>query len=706
LSEWISFDEAKAVAALRLDGWPQALSRALSEVFSATEGGLSLDYSHLASTVPDDGMHRYGWYDLRSDRQRFADALRKAASDGRLEFFNAIHGDERRPLRDSASVHNRAAFVDRDESWVAQHIAKHLDDLRDLILDEAPLASVRWMLHSQAGGDLLAHRRFMDALLERLVSRNGYQQVLSCLQPKTLEDGWAFATFAKNNWAETQGFIGNYVTRDKTNGSDERLNLVYALYHHSDAVQDSRWACEQLLHRATPAVLAELIGNCRQLNPDDVRGLLRRLKDSNDRDAKALEPAVRSAFLALGGLLAAPLPPDLALAGLWRSFKFAEPAAPSAAQKLVVESLTELPKDGGGSRPLWEHLGPEARAAWRADLRNQVAPDPQLRRGLLDFCCRWLDQVAFVEVEPVLADLIDDDAALAFVRSLADGGPRLVTLRAMGLVRTKLQLAEAPRRTTSDPDELPDVGAKTWLGDPAAERVIHRHIARAEAEFCEAYPDHWGEDEEMLTRELLGKTREAAKQATIQLSLLARSVRGSFPSIEIRDRQPGKTEEGSKTAAGAPLAADILFLTRILDGKKVLVKRATFVQVKKRRAAPSGEHFGGTVVIDPEQCKHLLTQSEHAFYLILTPPTPAPRLWVAPARLVGNLAQLHASRSSISSLQVRDGSCSFADFFLHQLVGLWSGDERESILAIATGDRRLGRTPRHIVEVEVQRRGD
>jgi hypothetical protein len=41
-----------------------------------------------------------------------------------------------------------------------------------------------------------------------------------------------------------------------------------------------------------------------------------------------------------------------------------------------------------------------------------------------------------------------------------------------------------------------------------------------------------------------------------------------------------------------------------------------------------------------------------------------------------------------------------------QLVGLWSGDEREPIVAIAKGDRRLGRTPRHIVEVTVQRRGD
>jgi hypothetical protein len=99
----------------------------------------------------------------------------------------------------------------------------------------------------------------------------------------------------------------------------------------------------------------------------------------------------------------------------------------------------------------------------------------------------------------------------------------------------------------------------------------------------------------------------------------------------------------------------------------------------------------------------MLTQSEHAYYLFATPASLRPTLWVAPARLVRNLTQLHTSKASIVAMQVRDASCSYADFFLHELVGLWAGDELEGIVAVANGDPRLGRTPRHIVDIEVRR---
>ena len=102
----------------------------------------------------------------------------------------------------------------------------------------------------------------------------------------------------------------------------------------------------------------------------------------------------------------------------------------------------------------------------------------------------------------------------------------------------------------------------------------------------------------------------------------------------------------------------------------------------------------------------MLTQSEHAYYLFATPASPRPTLWVAPARLVRNLTQLHTSKASVVAMQVRDASCSYADFFLHELVGLWAGDELESVVAVAKGDPRLGRTPRHIVDIEVRRQPD
>ncbi|WP_228297007.1 hypothetical protein, partial [Klebsiella pneumoniae] len=64
---------------------------------------------------------------------------------------------------------------------------------------------------------------------------------------------------------------------------------------------------------------------------------------------------------------------------------------------------------------------------------------------------------------------------------------------------------------------------------------------------------------------------------------------------------------------------------------------------------------------------------------------------------------MDTSKTSVSAMRVRDASCSYAEFFLHELVGLWAGDEHEDIIAVANGDAKLGRTPRHIVEIEVRR---
>ena len=90
----------------------------------------------------------------------------------------------------------------------------------------------------------------------------------------------------------------------------------------------------------------------------------------------------------------------------------------------------------------------------------------------------------------------------------------------------------------------------------------------------------------------------------------------------------------------------------------------------------------------------------------MTPVSARPTLWVAPARLVRNLTQLHTSKTSVLAATVRDASCSYADFFLNYLVGLWAGDEQEGIVAVANGDPRLGRTPRHIVDIEVRRQSE
>ncbi|WP_460068464.1 hypothetical protein [Pseudomonas sp. S1_A06] len=303
---------------------------------------------------------------------------------------------------------------------------------------------------------------------------------------------------------------------------------------------------------------------------------------------------------------------------------------------------------------------------------------------------------------------MDYEDYLAFADRLASADSRQVQLRAMGLVRSRqgaLDL-EGLVGQGEDATALPSVGAQTWLGDPSVERVIHRALSQIEEKFCREYSATWGEDEEAHTARLLALTQEAGGNASRQLSQLSVTTRATYPSLSVKVRQPGKREEGASTLAGAPLGADVLFLTRIVDEGKTVIQRATLVQVKKRSGTGSGKGFSSTIGIDLRQCEDMLTQSEHAYYLFVTPASPRLTLWVAPARLVRNLTQLHTSKASVVAMQVRDASCSYADFFLYDLIGLWAGDEHEGIVAVANGDPRLGRTPHHIVDIEVRRQSD
>lgn len=334
--------------------------------------------------------------------------------------------------------------------------------------------------------------------------------------------------------------------------------------------------------------------------------------------------------------------------------------------------------------------------------------ESELAQGLLNFACLWLEQTAFAEVEPVLLRLMDDEDHLAFANGLVDIPVRQLQLRSKGLVRSKqgaLDL-EGPVGRGEGDTALPSVGAQTWLSDPSVERVIHRALSQMEEKFCREYSVTWGEDEEGHTARLLTLTTEAIENASKQLHQLSVTTRATYPSLTVKVRQPGKKEEGANTSAGAPLGADVLFLSRIVDKGKTVIQRATLVQVKKRKGTGSVGGFSSTVGIELKQCEDILKQSEHAYYLFMTPASAHPVLWVAPARLVRNLTQLHTSKTTVLAMQVRDASCSYADFFLHELVGLWAGDEHKDIIAIANGDSRLGRMPRHIVDIEVRRQSD
>lgn len=704
MSVEISFDKESAVASIPLANWAPPLVEHLGRYFDAREGVLRLDYAHL-SAEDSSGARRFQW-DWRTDRERLVFEFEDAARQGPIALTLAILGHGSTGIEESSSILDREAYRSAENAFRTDVLQGNGPALRETIMAEiAPDAVwVSWLLESYSfrRRDFLDDRGIMAALVARTAESDCIRG-LQVVKPGGGDSNWAFDQLVQKHFHYVLDYVDVHVGKAQGYSGRDVPDLVYSLFSSSPTVQASRQACEQVLSRAHPTVFPRLIQHCRALLAADVRSLFLRWHTYAKTGAKDdFKDCVATAYSTLASLLAEAMPSDLALAGAWHGF--GQPARPS--QLGVAASLGELPAGSWDREVLWSQLGPAAREAWRQDLFDQVTTGgPELAQGLVDFACRWPDQTAFAEVEPVLLRLMDEEDHLAFAHRLASACPRQVQLRAKGLVRSKLRALdlESSPGQGEDSTALPSVGAQTWLGDPSVERVIHRALSRIEEEFCHEYPATWGEDEEAHTARLLALTKVAAGEATRQLRQLSATTLAQYPSLSVSVRQPTKREEGASTPAGAPLGADVVFLTRIVDQGKTVIQRATLVQVKKRSGTGSGRGFSSTIGIDLQQCEDMLKQSEHAYYLFATPAAPRSTLWVAPARLVRNLTQLHTSKASVAVMQVRDASRSYADFFLHDLVGLWAGDEHEDIVAVANGDPRLGRTPRHIVDIEVRR---
>ena len=702
----ISFDHELAVASIQLAGWAPELVDHVRRYFDIQEGMIRLDYAHLSGEKTNASLFWSDW--TNNEREQLEFELKIAAREGPIATSLVLLGRGNSGIKNSSSILDPNTYPSAVEAFRKDVLNIESQGLRAIILDEiAP--HLRWTKHllgtgSKDRANFLKDRQLMSALVRR-TSKDDCIATLKLVITENNQETWAFEQLAALHWEHVLDCLTDFFNNPSNNPHGLDRHFLCSLYANSLMIQNDRRACELVLDQDNPIVFSQLIQHCHTLTADDVRKMLLHWHSQPKTGKKDdLRERVAKACSTLAKLSNNPLPSDLALAAAWHGF--VEPKRSS--QQSVVESLKELPTGTWDQGSLWSQLGPAAREAWRHDLLDHVTGRHELAQGLLSFSCLWLAQEAFAEVEPVLLQLIVDHDHLTFATELARTGPRQVQLRAKGLVRQKLEVLdfEAPQGQSEDATAMPSVNAKTWLCDPSVERVIHKAVSRAEEDFCSEYSGTWGEDEEAHTARLLSLTQVAVGNASCQLHQLSSMTRSKYPSLSVAVRQPSKREEGTVTHAGAPLGADVLFLTRIMDNGKPVIQRATLVQVKKRFGTASGKGFSSKISINLGQCQDMLTQTEHAYYLIATPASTPSVLWVAPARLVRNLTQLGTSKTTVEAAQVRDASCSFADFFLYSLVGLWAGDEREEVVALAHGDPRLGRTPRYIVEIEIRRQPD
>lgn len=697
----ISFDKESAVASIFMRGWAPALVKLLSRYFDVVDSVLTLDYSHLSSEGT--GQTRAWTMHRASDREHLEAELQTAAGLGPIATTIKMLGLHDDGVNGSASIKDPEAYLSADEAFKTEVLGDKCPALRDAILAEIEPGPiwVNWLLHRYS-----SHRsRYLgdEQMMHALVSRTPPEQCLQSLwlvHPHSMVGSWAFDELIERHTELVYDFLREHIDEPLAYGRSEALESVLSLFEKSQKVQASREACELVLERAHRSSFPRLIQHCHAIREEDVAKLFWRwFERPKEEKEDEFSECVTAAFETLSKNSKNGVPSSLLFAAAWHGFTDLH----ETGRAEVFASLRLLPTSGYDRNSKWEQLNPSAREAWREALFDALISDSELAQGLMDFACLWLDQVAFAEVEPVLLRLMEEPNHFQFAAELAGRGPLMMRLRAKGLTRSSQGALDLRGTSLKDEATIPSVGAKTWLGDPSVERIIHTEISGVEAEFCNHFSQHWGEDEEVHTGRLIEWTARAIESANTRLKQHSSTTRGAYPSLNVRVRQPGKREEGERTAAGASLGADVLFLTRVVDKGTAVVERATLVQVKKRGGTQIEGSFSSTVPFDSQQCANMLKQTEYSYYLIITPPSARAALWVLPARLVGNLSQMHTSRSSVPVQQARDASCSFADFFLYGLIGLWAGDERGGIVAIADGDPGRGRRPRLIVEIEIRR---
>ncbi|MCP3103522.1 hypothetical protein LZ198_32025 [Myxococcus sp. K15C18031901] len=152
------------------------------------------------------------------------------------------------------------------------------------------------------------------------------------------------------------------------------------------------------------------------------------------------------------------------------------------------------------------------------------------------------------------------------------------------------------------------------------------------------------------------------------------------------------------TAARRP-GVEVAFILDVDVDGFVRTERALFLQVAKLEQRGEGQWLP-TFRMGRKQVDELLSRTEASFCLFLAPPFPRAECGIVPARLVRGLMDTQRSTAGITRESVARTSRSLSQWWMGELVSLWSGDERRQVLAQAT--RLDERGPDFVVRLRVR----
>jgi hypothetical protein len=266
----------------------------------------------------------------------------------------------------------------------------------------------------------------------------------------------------------------------------------------------------------------------------------------------------------------------------------------------------------------------------------------------------------------------------------------------LGAVETLIEVSRS---------KLPDSRIRTWLGDVALEGLWLGATQKAVKEFNAYLETEYGHDEHdhvSVFADGLARNLNATNN-TIRQWLKSKQSPPLFLNVAIRrlakTAPDGFPQEGGREG----LQADLGLLVNCNVPGMMKARRLTLLQAKKLKLAKPPHGWAGGFSFKGEnytQLKKLLAISQHAHYLFFIHPSLGVNPLLFPADTVLDSCDSSAARN-IPLTVVRNGGMAAPEFLLHEIIGLWTGDQDRALLEKCNSAAQIYQGPRVMVDIQI-----
>lgn len=355
-------------------------------------------------------------------------------------------------------------------------------------------------------------------------------------------------------------------------------------------------------------------------------------------------------------------------------------------------------------------LSAESRASWRRELKVAVGSDQELRyataESLLGLGSPADDRAVLFAVSELYYEGLGDELSsfLSHPNALVSRRTRAV-IDMFNLEPDALSLLQARRRPVSSnvPSSVRTLHKpRTWIGDAYVEKLIENALDEAALVAGHNILSTLDSGEETHVMLLLGELKTAFQ--TISGLLLDLAVESDAQSrlsfgLDLDYRVIGKPEEGGAGISTETFATDVCLLIEVRDAGNTFARRTSLLQAKRLYSPDVRPYYP----IKMKQLEDLSRQTFASFLVLLGPECDGIKIPIIPARLMLDLIASGQPSTQIAPQKASVLGKGIGTWLLEDVIGLWTGDWAEPVVARGNGNGEKYRQPLVLARLVVDR---